>query len=221
MAKVATFSPESPRDPAHTTLLHSTEDERNVSQIGMLLQIREQASQLLVRQEQIGSPWTVDEEAVKDARETFTLAGVRLRDLIDEQRRWGLDPNEIDIKTAAVLDLKIEESENRIQTQEKMRSPSAFYRTQLRRIEYPAGKLVWVCWLGANEPTLNDVHGFGQTPAEACQAFDAEFHKAIPPEEKPPAPTQPVQEPEFFVMPQEVLPGADTQKPAKTSKRKK
>lgn len=190
MAKVAAFSPESPNDPAHTTILHSTEDERNVSQIGMLLQIREQSGQFLAHQEQIGSPWTVDAEAVDDARKTFTLAGIRLRDLLDEQKRWTLDPNAIDIKTAAVLDLKIRDASSMMKLRERVQAPSAVYKTQLRKIELRPGKLVWVCWLGGLEPTHFDCHGMGDTPQEAMKAFDDAFMVSIQ-QPLPPEPAAP------------------------------
>ena len=175
MAKVATFSPESPSDPAHTTILHSTEDERNVSQIGMLLQIREQASNLLIQQEQIGTTWNVDKEAQDDARETFTLAGLALRNILDDVQRWTLSRNEIDVKTAAVLDLKIREHQTRIEMQEKVKTPSALFRTQFRMIEIAPGVPKWVCWLGGNEPTLTDCHGLGDTPEEAAKMFDMAY----------------------------------------------
>lgn len=194
MAKVATFSPEGPTDPAHTTILHSTEDERNVSQIGMLLQIREQASQVLVHRNEIGTDWAIDAEAVKDARATFCLAGHVLRNILEHHSRWDLSPNEIDVKTAAVLDLKIREHESRIDAQAKAKTPSALYRTQFRKILMHGGAVKWVCWLGGADPHELDVHGLGDTPEEAAKAFDAAYvTRATQPAPQPPvSETKPV-----------------------------
>lgn len=194
MAKVATWSPESPRDPAHTTILHSTEDERNVSQIGMLLQVREQSSQLLIQREEIGHQWNIDKDAQEDARKTFCLAGHVLRNILEHHSRWDLSQNEIDVKTAAVLDLKIRENQSRIEVNETLKAPSSFLRVQFRKIVLASGQLKWCCWLGGVEPHLLDVHGLGDTPEEAAKAFDVAYvTRATQPAPQPPvSETKPV-----------------------------
>jgi hypothetical protein len=197
MAKVASWSQEGPTDPAHTTILHSTEDEKNVSQIGILLEVRNESSRFLMSNPSIGTVVEMDPEAVKDARETYTLAGLQLRNLLDANERWTLVKNDIDVKTAAVLDLKIVEHNTRIAREKALQTPTAIYRPSIRKLELSPGALKWVCWLGTNEPTHFDVHGIGDTAAEAAAAFDSAFVHALatppPVQQQPAAPAAPTQ----------------------------
>lgn len=171
-----TFTPESPNDPSHTTILQASDEQKNSAQIKALLDIQEEARQLLCGDVETGTEFEVDDDAAEDARSTYTAAGLQLRNIIDQQERWTIHQNAVDAKTEQVMDLKIHEHKQRMKLNEKQLSPSTLYRPQVRKIVVPPGRLVWVCWLGGNEPLAHDIHGMGASPAEAMEEFDKAFN---------------------------------------------
>lgn len=191
---VTTFTPESPRDPAHTTVLQASDEQKNSAQIQALLSIQVEARMLLYSETETGTESEMDEEAVDAARETYTAAAHQLRNIIDAQERWTIRQNAVDAKTEQVMDLKIQEHKQRIDLNQKLATPAALYHPKVRRIMVATGQPAWVCWIGGNDPHGSDVHGIGSTPSEAVEAFNQTFLAQLP-LSAPPPPEPPAEAP--------------------------
>ncbi len=177
--KTTTFTPDSPHDPAHLAVIQASDEQKSDSHVSQLLAILKETSELLVSTETIGTTTTMDKAAVEAASSTYVAAALQLRNVVDDQPRWTVKQNAVDAKTEFVMDLKIKEHHTRIEMNQRLASPHAVCRTQLRQMTVGDGEQTWVCWLGGMEPMKNDVHGFGPSPAIACANFDLAFNREV------------------------------------------
>ena len=184
-----TFSPEGPTDPAHTVVLHATDEEKTISQMGILLQAQAEARQILWARTEAGGTVDVDAGAREAASSTYASAALQLRNIIDDQSRWTIKANSMEEKTEAVLSLKLREQQSRALLNERLSQPSSILRPKLRIVSMPDGRPAWCCWLGGDAPIGADVHAIGPSPEAAVRAFDAAFREQLPdegpPEKKP------------------------------------
>lgn len=181
------INPESEDDPAHTTILQASNEEKNVSQIGILIQVLKETKDMCVFESEVGTALDIDQAAREDASKTYVAAGLQLRNLIDDQARWTLTRNDMDTKVVAILDLKAKEQSTRIRANERMSAPHVLLKPNFRVFQMPPdGRNVWFCWLGGVDPMKNDVHGSGPTPVAAAAAFDVCYMKSIQPPPKAP-----------------------------------
>ena len=192
--RTTTFTPEGPNDPAHTAILQASNEDKNVSQLGVLLQVQAEARQLLGNRLEIGERAEIDEDAQKAASSTYVAAAYQIRNLIDDQERWTLRQNAVDAKTEAVLDLKIREQTSRSQLNERLSRPSFVMKPKIRLVALADGRAAWCCWLGGDNPGNADVHAIGSSPDAACRAFDEAFNKDIQ-QQEPPVAEEPPPEP--------------------------
>lgn len=152
------------------SLVRASDNEKSMQQVGQLLNIIRQASELLVTPDNFEQRVNVDKRAVDCAFETFELAHSRLRDLIDEQVRWSLHPTPTEIQSGRLIDASTGLTEAKEKNVREYNRPSVFLRPNLRRFD-----IGWVCWLGDDEPKKSHLHGIGASPLQAMLAFDRAY----------------------------------------------
>lgn len=189
--RTTTFTPESPNDPAHTTILQASNEDKNASQLGVLLSVQAEARQILWSRTEAGETVELDREAREAASSTYVAAAHQIRNLIDDQERWTLRQNAVDAKTEAVLDLKIREQTSRVALNDRLSRPSFVMRPKVRLVALADGRAAWCCWLGGDNPGQADVHAIGSSPDAACRAFDEAFNKDIQQQEPAEGPPEP------------------------------
>lgn len=183
------FQPEGPDDEAAIEVLHPDSGERNSRQISDLLALRNEARGLLITREEIGVTTNIDADAAADARDVYTAAGHQIRNILDDMSRWGSGPGETERETLRLLETKLHHIKAGREFNDR---PCVRYRPRIAQMPIvPDNKLVWVVWLGADEPQKNGPHGIGQTPEEAMLDFDRNWTTPKAPDtlEKPFSPS--------------------------------
>lgn len=172
------FHPEDGDDRALIEVLHPDNGEKTSRQIADLLALRNEARGMLITREEIGTVTNIDPEAAKDAREIYTLTGHQIRNIVDDMQRWQLDLGKAERRTLDLLEVK----QKIVQEAQAFNTrPSVNYRPRIAQMPIlPDNKLVWIVWLGADEPQANGPHGIGQSPDEAMLNFDKNWTTRIP-----------------------------------------
>ena len=171
------FHPEGPDDESRIEILHPESGERNSRQIADLLALRNEARGMLITRDEIGVQTNIDPEAVRDAREIYTATGYQIRNIVDDMDRWSLRPGRVEQETLKLLETKQGILKDGREFNDR---PSVMYRPRLAQMPIkPDNKLVWIVWLGAEEPQANGPHGMGASPEEAMQAFDRNWKSPL------------------------------------------
>lgn len=185
MVLVATATdPDNPNPKKGAQVIRVADITRTVQQANTLLGIAAQSANLLVKSHDIGTTVEIDPVAAEAARKTYELAHVRLRDLIDDEARWGKDD---DLRPAFdklhASQAKVHEAEALLADKQKelvaasMR-PSVFLGAHVRQFALPTGEKVWVAFLGS-APHPDSVVGEGASPKEAMDAFDRAYEAKV------------------------------------------
>lgn len=189
MSKITSETPDRPDKDEPTSITRMADVQKSDAHVSQLLHIAEQCSKYLWRRTETGETLEVDDALIVESRKTLALTHVRLRDLIDEQRRWTLDPTQHEKEAAKLIDSTMELYGQKTINAKIYNRPSIFLRPQIAK--FPEG---WFVWLGGSVPTSRDLHGKGDAPALAAKAFDEAYYdlkEAIekqPPQPVPPAP---------------------------------
>jgi hypothetical protein len=176
--------PQIPRKPG-VQVVRVADVSRTAAQANILLGVAGQSLPLLLRSHEIGTNVEVDPEAVTAARETFKMAHIRLRDLLDSEPRWSVDD---DMRAAfdamhaaqtrvATAEAELTEEKSRLMTES--RRPCFALSANLRKFGTAAGP-VWVAFLGPM-PNPDGLVGEGSSPEEALAAFDVCYHEKVKP----------------------------------------
>lgn len=171
MSKITSETPDRPDKDEPTSITRMADVQKSDAHIAQLLHIAEHCSKQLWFREQTGDTLTIDPALQDESRKTFQLAHTRLRDLIDEQRRWTLDPTQHEKEATKLIDSTMELYSQKTINAKIYNRPSIFLRPQIRK--YPEG---WFVYIGGDVPTTADLHGRGDSPALAMKAFDEAYY---------------------------------------------
>jgi hypothetical protein len=188
MAKTATLhqQPGDEERPA-VSVVRIADPKRTHQQVHTLLSIMAQCEHTLIKDAEMGTSLEVNAKAEQAAAETYALASLQLRNIIDDMDRWVLNASDGDKYLERLAEAQHSIIQDQKENLDLMRKPH-------RRL---GAKLIfvgaaWVCFLG-EQLTEQCLHGIGRSPAEACEAFDDAFLKRIPePDSGKPAPQKPV-----------------------------
>jgi len=185
MAKVATQSPDSPKDDETLSIQRLPDTAKSDAHVEQLLHIGEFSAKWLWFREEIGGVTTIDPILAAESKKTFELVNIRLRDLVDETRRWSLDPTASELETKKLVDSTLELYRAKTENARLHNRPSLFLRPKIAKFE----GIGWVAWLGEGPPLKQHLHGIGDSPELAFEAFDKCYrtHEKIA-DAQPPAP---------------------------------
>lgn len=172
---------------------------RTGNQVAILLSVLGSSIQLLRADTDVGAHAELDKEAQEEARKTYSLAHLRLRDIIDDQERWTRDDDMsepfrvLNEGQANLAKAQREVELERIETLKELRRPCRVHGAQLTQTVIDgAGTVGWVAYLGP-VPRPDGMVGVGLTPEQAFADFDRNFTAPVPapaPAEPPPAPAE-------------------------------
>lgn len=171
MSKVATYAPDP--DDRPTAIVHTSDVQKSDSQIGQLLHILARCETVLVVPDSFEQRVAVDSIAIEEARKTYALTHTRLRDLVDETGRWGLQRTHNEREAAKIITASARLYRAKTKNATIHNRPSIFLRSKIGIFD--AG---WICWVGGENPTPRDLHAIGRTPEEACLNFDRVWNTA-------------------------------------------
>ena len=196
MAHVASATSGSSDEPAlpspQPRLVRLNNIDRTQQQVRVLLSVVDMCQHLMVKDPEIGCTIDINPEAEKAAADTYALAQVRLRDLIDDQERWGKSDSQADVFTERLAKANLEVAEQQKINLDLLRRPSRIYSATVQKVPLQNSRIVWCAFLGS-QPMNAALLGLGESPAAALAAFDEEFYRNVeqPPAEPPPAPPAP------------------------------
>lgn len=175
-----------------SSVFHSFSDlERTGNQIAMLEKIVETAQPFLYDSKSPTEGNEADREVQEAARKTAVLAFHQLDNILDDQSRWGTKDGDTDSEVKGVLKAETDRLKADAFLREQLGRPCHMLKAKIFRTQ--SGKLI----------ALNDsqsVAGFGDTAAEAMDAFDTAYHEQqhLPvdtPAEQPAPQPSPVRKP--------------------------
>ena len=171
MAHVAISQRENPEEQRTTSIVRMAETQKSDAHISQLLAIANHSMQLLVKPDALDDKVEIDPASQEQARKTYELVHIQLRNLIDEPRRWTLESTEHEKESSKLIDSTVKLYDAKIATQKSYNRPSTFLRPKVRL--FTVG---WIAWTGDGPPTQTSLHGRGSTPAEALKNFDEVYY---------------------------------------------
>lgn len=175
-----------------SSVFHSFSDlERTGNQIAMLEKVVDTAKAFLFESKSPTEGYENDTEVQDAARKTAVLAFHQLDNILDDQSRWGTKDGDTDAEVKGLLKAETDRSKADTYLREQLGRPCHMLKAKVFRT--PSGKLI----------ALNDsqsIAGFGDTAAEAMDAFDTAYHEQqhlpVPQPADEPAPqSSPVRKP--------------------------
>lgn len=170
MSKVATSAP-GPEKDEPISIGRLADTQKSDAHVAQLLHIGEYCSKYLCCRLEVGETFEINPTLTKECVETLALVHVRLRDLIDEQRRWSLDPSVHEREASKLVDSTLELYSEKTKNAKLYNRPAIFLRPRIGRFERG-----WITWVGGDSPMHRDLHGIGDTPELAMKAFDTAFY---------------------------------------------
>ncbi len=164
------------------TVVRISDPNRTRAQIQSLLTILAQCEHTLIRGGEIGSLVEVNKKAEDAAAETYALAQLQLRNIIDENPRWQLNVTDGDRYLEKLAEAQHAVINDQRENLDLLKRP---HRRLNANIQFFPEMNAWIAWLGNSAPTRLCLHGVGPSPVEAFEDFDAAFLKRV---EKPKAP---------------------------------
>lgn len=171
MSKVATETPDRRPDDKPVDITRLADTQKSDAHVAQLLHIAEHCSKYLWVRREIGESVEVEKVLVTECSETLQLVHTRLRDLIDEPRRWTLDPTASEKESSRLIESTFALYDQKTINAKIYNRPSIFLRPKIGK--FSEG---WFAWVGGDIPTSKDLHGRGDSPALAMQAFDNAYY---------------------------------------------
>lgn len=171
MSKVASEIPDRSDNDKPIAIGRLADTQKSDAHVAQLIHIAEQSSKYLWFRQEIGESLEVDKTLQDESRKTLELAHLRLRELIDESRRWSLDPSAHEREATKLIDSTLALYDQKTINAKIYNRPSIFLRPKIGRFD--AG---WIAWIGGDLPTRRDLHALGDSPALAMQAFDDAYY---------------------------------------------
>ena len=159
----------SDEDGAKITFMADT--QKSDAHVSQLIAIANHSMQMLVRPDSFDERVEIDADAQAQARKTYELAHLQLRNLIDEPNRWSLRQTENEKQTSGLIDATQKLYDQKTTNAKIYNRPSVFMRPRVRLFN-----VGWICWTGDELPSSNCVHGIGESPALAMKAFDDAYY---------------------------------------------
>lgn len=169
MAHVASSAPEPEDKPI--SVVRASDNEKSMQQVGQLLNIAGHSGQFLIKPDNFENRVEIDAEATRIARQTFELAHLQLRNLIDEQKRWALTLTPAEKSAEEIIQSSTRLNDQKITNVKLYNRPSIFLRPNVRKFN-----VGWIAWTGDGLPDMNCLHGIGASPALAMKAFDEAYY---------------------------------------------
>ena len=148
--------------------------ERTAAQVSILRGILDTTHDFLISSKSATEGFEVIRPAaVEEANKTAELAFLQMRNIIDQQARWGHEETDTGREAKAFLEAETKRSTVDCALKEQLMRPFYMLRAQVFRTD--SGRFV----------AVNDsqtIVGFGATPEEAAQAFDQTFVDGPKPE---------------------------------------
>lgn len=147
---------------------------KTAQQLGTLIAVLRETGELIASGESLRTRDEHEDKTRKEAAETYAMASVRMRDILDDQTRWqAVDP-------ADRLQEKLDEIEQaisqvKLQTLHNLQRPSLLMNA---KVNFLQSHRIWVAYVG--ELHSNSLHGAGHTPAEALASFDSVYAQGFP-----------------------------------------
>ncbi len=186
MSKVASETPDRPPEDRPVDVTRMADTQKSDAHVAQLLHIAENCAKNLYARTSVGEVLDISKVLTEECEKTFALAHIRIRDLIDEQRRWSLDPTANERESSKLIDSTMALYDQKTINAKIYNRPSIFLRPRLGKFDQG-----WFAWIGGDAPTSRDLHGRGDSPALAMQAFDEAYYdlrnavEAQPPQPAP------------------------------------
>lgn len=198
MSQVATALNDGPEGSTPTKLVQFNSLERLVTQVNTLLAVVDKTHDLLQTGHDVGASVETDPQAKEECRKTHELAHLRLRDILDDQQRWGAQDPQHDRLVQRLIESNLKVHEEQRRSVAEARRPSALLRATCRvaSLMLDGQRAVrWVAFLGA-QPTNDGLVGIGASPDEAMRNLDARYLEKLElaqalEQESPPEPPAP------------------------------
>lgn len=169
MLKVASSSPDPDKDTL--TLQRQPDTHKSDAHVSQLLAISQHVAAYLWSKDEPGTAVDSDPTLLSESRKTFELVQLRLRGLIDEERRWTLDRTEGEKESSSLVQSTLDLYNEKTNNAKTHNRPSVFLRPKIMQLE-----LGWVVWVGGDMPRKSDLHGIGDSPELAMKAFDSVYY---------------------------------------------
>ncbi len=172
MSKVTTETPDRPDEEKGTTIMRLSDTAKSDAHVAQLLHIAEHCTKHLCWRLDSGETMEMDPTVTTETKKTLELVHSRVRDLIDEQRRWSLDPTATERESSKLIDSTLELYNQKTINAKIYNRPAIFLRPRIQRF-----REAWFCWVGDREvPQSSELYGSGSSPALAMEAFDKAYY---------------------------------------------
>jgi hypothetical protein len=185
MAKSTTLNQDkNDGDSTPLQLIRLNNTERTSVQVKTLLEIVSSCENAVILIPEVGCTVQMEDEIRKSATETYMAAQIRLRDLLDDQVRWGLH-DEKDDQAADLVEGNLMIQDAQMAALKASQLPHRRLNCQLKLFD--AG---WIAWTGSDNPMSDVLHGIGRSPEEALNQFDKNYSDTsmVTPAETPETP---------------------------------
>lgn len=176
-----------PEDDKPLAVVRASDIEKCGSQVAILCQIIEEIGPWCREHLESGCVVNCTPGTQEEATKTFELANIRLRDIIDDSRRWDLVPTGAEKASADVLEVYKQKAIAQTALVNALLAP---HKRLNARIQLFPGT-GWVAWVGGPLPYKHDLNGVGNTPSQAFAAFDRAYTEQAPLIEAMPPPPEP------------------------------
>lgn len=179
---VSTSAPDENR--AKLQVIRVADVARTANQIGTLLNLTNSVMPFLIQHPEIGTAPAQDPEATKSARDTYLLAQHRLRDLIDDQARWGAEDDmrkpfeALQESQRAAQEAETELAKAKTELVKSGTRPCVQLNAKVAQMSVD-GQPRWVCWFGPH-PGQTDLVAMGRSAEEAMRLFDQKYTESLP-----------------------------------------
>jgi hypothetical protein len=179
---VSTSAPDDNR--AKLQVIRVADVARTANQIGTLLNLTNSVMPFLIQNPEVGTAVAQNDEAAKSARETYLLAQTRLRDLVDDQARWGSEDDmrkpfeALQASQRAAQEAEAKLSKAKVDLLKSATRPCVQLAAKVAQLQVD-GEARWVCWFGPH-PQQTDLVGVGRSAEEAMRRFDERYTEQVP-----------------------------------------
>lgn len=186
MAKSTTLNQDkNDDDSTPLQLIRLNNTERTSVQIKTLLEVVSSCENAVIIIPETGCTVEMEDVIKQSATETYLAAQIRLRDILDDQARWGL-ADEKDDQAADLVEGNLMIQDAQMAALKASQLPHRKLNCQLRLFD-----VGWIAWTGGENPLTDVLHGIGRSPEEALAAFDKNYATITPTDTSTAAPETP------------------------------
>lgn len=168
------MEPDDEKEDTRPKIIRTTDLQKTQGQVYSLLSIIDKSTDLLACVKEPGYEWDVDENAKGEAQKTHWAAHRRLRLILDDSSRWEPQDKGAEKLAQQALRESVKQSKAEQARIAEDNRPSSRLKPNLALLD-PG----WVAWYGTPEPSTISLHGIGQSPEAALEAFDKAYHARV------------------------------------------